>query len=155
MASEAYYAGERDRVRCPADRLPKLGASGTPSPGRRFCSGQSRLRPLRETRPGAAQILRKPILGAVAAAASASRPTRSAVYQVDADLQAADRCRSEPTNIVPWHFDKALLVDGDLGQDADRLHPLPRLRDEEMGTITMIDGRCSPVVQEIGSDDLR
>ena len=88
--------------------------------GRRAAS--QRLRPLRARRPGAA----------AAQAAGRRRRRRPGPRRrdprvpVDADLQAADRRRADQHRAVALR--QALLVDLDLGQDADRLHPVPRLR---------------------------
>ena len=129
-ASERYYAGERDR-RCRV-RPPKLALLGSVQWRR---AAAQRLRPLRARRPSA-EILRKPLIGAVAARLARADEIR--VFQSDADLQAADRRTSRPTSCP-----------GTSTSTTGRRPPRSRMLtafipfhdcDEEMGTITMVDG---------------
>ena len=56
----------------------------------------------------------------------------------------------EPSNVVPWHFDKHYWSTSTSDKMLTAFIPFHDC-DEEMGTITMIDG--SHLWQEIGSDD--
>ena len=116
-ASERFYAGHRDRT-LPV-RPPNL-AYWEPSDGPvqrhndYICYENKEI----------AHILSKPVIGAVAAAlAGASADPRVPVH---AHLQAAQRGRSDQPGALA--HGPALLADLHVGPDADRVHPLPRLR---------------------------
>ena len=95
---------------------------------------------------GLAKILRKPLIGAVAARLAQAEEIR--IFQ--STLIYKPPIAGEPSNIVPWHFDKHYWS----SSSSDRMltafipfHDCP----PEMGTITMVDG--SHRWKEIGSDD--
>jgi ectoine hydroxylase-related dioxygenase (phytanoyl-CoA dioxygenase family) len=138
-ASERYYAGERSR-RLPT-RPPRLAywepADGNVQRHNDYVHYESD--PL-------AKLLLKPLLGAVAA-----RLARAAEIRVfQSTLIYKPPVAGEPSNIVPWHFDKHYWS----SSSSDRMltafipfHDCP----EEMGTITMVDG--SNRWAEIGAED--
>ena len=95
-ASERYYAGERDR-RLPA-APPQAGLLGAVA--RATSSGTTTTCTTRTTR--SAKILRKPLIGAVAARLAQADEIR--VFQ--STLIYKPPVAGEPSNIVPWHFDK-------------------------------------------------
>ena len=95
---------------------------------------------------GLAKILRKPLIGAVAARLAQADEIR--IFQ--STLIYKPPIAGEPSNIVPWHFDKHYWS----SSSSERMltafipfHDCP----PEMGTITMVDG--SHRWKEIGSDD--
>ena len=94
-ASERYYAGERDRT-LPL-RPPKL-AYWDPSKG----DVQRHNDYVHYEHDGLARLLRKPVVGAVAAALARADEIR--VFQ--STLIYKPPIAAEPTNVVPWHFDK-------------------------------------------------
>jgi hypothetical protein len=138
-ASERYYAGERDRT-LPL-RPPKL-AYWDPSKG----DVQRHNDYVHYEHDGIARLLRKPLVGAVAAALARSAEIR--VFQ--STLIYKPPIASEPTNFVPWHFDKHYWSTSTSDQMLTAFIPFHDC-DEEMGTITMIDG--SHRWREIGHDD--
>ena len=116
-ASERYYAGERDRA-LPL-RPPKL-AYWDPSQG----DVQRHNDYVHYEHDGLARLLRKPLIGAVAATlarADEIRVFQSTLIYKPPIAGGADQHRAVALR-------QALLVAVDLGQDADRLHPVPRLR---------------------------
>jgi hypothetical protein len=138
-ASERFYAGERSR-RLP-ERPPTLAYWEPPDgPVQRhndyihYESGEI----------GA--ILRKPLLGAVAARLAEAREIR--VFQ--ATLIYKPPLAGEPSNLVPWHFDKHYWQTCTSDKMLTAFCPFHDC-DEEMGTITMIDG--SHNWKETGRDD--
>jgi hypothetical protein len=138
-ASERYYAGERDRT-LPL-RPPKL-AYWDPSKG----DVQRHNDYVHYEHDGLAKLLRKPLVGAVAAARAGAEEIR--VFQ--STLIYKPPIADEPTNIVPWHFDKHYWSPSISDKMLTAFIPFHDC-DEETGTITMIDG--SHRWQEIGRDD--
>jgi phytanoyl-CoA dioxygenase PhyH len=138
-ASERYYAGERDRT-LPL-RPPKL-AYWDPSKG----DVQRHNDYVHYEHDGLAKLLRKPLVGAVAAALARAEEIR--VFQ--STLIYKPPIADEPTNIVPWHFDKHYWSPSISDKMLTAFIPFHDC-DEETGTITMIDG--SHRWQEIGRDD--
>jgi ectoine hydroxylase-related dioxygenase (phytanoyl-CoA dioxygenase family) len=138
-ASERYYAGERDR-RLPL-RPPKL-AYWDPSHG----DVQRHNDYVHYEHDGLARLLRKPLVGAVAAALARAGEIR--VFQ--STLIYKPPIAGEPTNVVPWHFDKHYWSTSTSDNMLTAFIPLHDCG-EEMGTITMIDG--SHRWREIGRDD--
>lgn len=138
-ASERYYAGERDRT-LPL-RPPKL-AYWDPSKG----DVQRHNDYVHYEHDGLAKLLRKPLVGAVAAVLARAEEIR--VFQ--STLIYKPPIADEPTNIVPWHFDKHYWSPSISDKMLTAFIPFHDC-DEETGTITMIDG--SHRWQEIGRDD--
>jgi len=138
-ASDRYYAGERDRG-LPV-RPPHL-ASWDPSKG----DVQRHNDYVHYEHDGLAKLLRKPLIGAVAAALARADEIR--VFQ--STMIFKPPIASEPSNIVPWHFDKHYWSTSTSDNMLTALIPFHDC-DEEMGTITMVDG--SHRWQEIGTDD--
>ena len=95
---------------------------------------------------GLANLLRKPLIGAVAAALAQADEIR--VFQ--STMIYKPPIASEPTNIVPWHFDKHYWSTSTSDRMLTAFIPFHDC-DEEMGTITMVDG--SHRWREIGRDD--
>ena len=138
-ATERYYAGERDRT-LPL-RPPKL-AYWDPSKG----DVQRHNDYVHYEHDGIARLLRKPLIGAVAAALARSDEIR--VFQ--STLIYKPPIATEPTNLVPWHFDKHYWSTSISDKMLTAFIPFHDC-DEEMGTITMIDG--SHRWRETGRDD--
>jgi hypothetical protein len=138
-ASERYYAGERDRTL--ALRPPRL-AYWDPSKG----DVQRHNDYVHYEHDGLARLLRKPLVGAVAAALARADEIR--VFQ--STLIYKPPIAGEPSNVVPWHFDKHYWSTSTSENMLTAFSPFPDCG-EEMGTITMIDG--SHRWREIGSDD--
>ena len=138
-ASERYYAGERDRT-LPV-RPPRL-AYWDPSQG----DVQRHNDYVHYEHDGLARLLRKPLIGAVAAALARAEEIR--VFQ--STLIYKPPIAAEPTNVVPWHFDKHYGSPSTSDKMLTAFIPFHDC-DEEMGTITMIDG--SHRWQEIRRDD--
>jgi ectoine hydroxylase-related dioxygenase (phytanoyl-CoA dioxygenase family) len=138
-ASDDYYDGARDHE-LPV-RPPKL-ASWTPEHG-----------PVQrhndyvhfESEP-IAKILRKPLVGAVAARLAQASEIR--IFQ--STMIFKPPVAAEPTNVVPWHFDKHYWASSSSDRMLTAFIPFHDCG-PEMGTITMIDG--SHRWREIGSDD--
>jgi hypothetical protein len=139
MASERYYAGERHR-RLPV-RPPRL-AYWDPSLG----DVQRHNDYVHYEHDGIASLLRKPLIGAVAATLAGADEIR--VFQ--STLIYKPPVATEPTNVVPWHFDKHYWSTSTSGSMLTAFIPFHDC-DEEMGTITMIDG--SHRWRETGRDD--
>ncbi len=78
---------------------------------------------------------RKPLIGAVAAALARADAIR--VFQ--STLIYKPPVATEPTNVVPWHFDKHYWSPSTSDRMLTAFIPFHEC-DEEMGTITMIDG---------------
>jgi ectoine hydroxylase-related dioxygenase (phytanoyl-CoA dioxygenase family) len=138
-ASDQYYAGERDRA-LPL-RPPRL-AYWDPSNG----DVQRHNDYVHYEHDSLARLLRKPLIGAVAAALAQADEIR--VFQ--STLIYKPPIAAEPTNIVPWHFDKHYWSSSTSDKMLTAFIPFHDCG-EEMGTITMIDG--SHRWKEIGSDD--
>jgi hypothetical protein len=138
-ASERFYAGERSR-RLP-ERPPTL-AYWEPSDG----PVQRHNDYIHYEAGEIGAILRKPVLGAVAARLAEAREIR--VFQ--STLIYKPPSPDEPTNLVPWHFDKHYWQTCTSDTMLTAFFPFHDCG-EEMGTITMIDG--SHQWKEIGGDD--
>ncbi|MEV4139468.1 phytanoyl-CoA dioxygenase family protein [Dactylosporangium sp. NPDC049742] len=138
-ASERYYAGERSRS-LPA-RPPRL-AYWEPSKG----DVQRHNDYVHYESDPLARILRKPLLGAVAARLAKADEIR--VFQ--STLIYKPPIAGEPSNVVPWHFDRHYWASCTSENMLTAFIPFHDC-DEEMGTITMVDG--SHRWEEIGADD--
>ncbi|MFI5489775.1 phytanoyl-CoA dioxygenase family protein [Micromonospora echinaurantiaca] len=138
-AAERYYAGERDR-RLPV-RPPKL-AYWEPAKG----AVQRHNDYVHHEHDGLAAILRKPLIGAVAARLAQAEEIR--VFQ--STLIYKPPISGEPSNIVPWHFDKHYWASSSSERMLTAFIPFHDCG-EEMGTITMVDG--SHRWREVGADD--
>jgi len=138
-ASERYYAGERSRL-LPV-RPPRL-AYWTPEHG----EVQRHNDYVHYESDPMAALLCKPIIGAVAARLAQAREIR--VFQSTLILKPP--ISGEPSNIVPWHFDKHYWASSSSENMLTAFIPFHDC-DEEMGTITMVDG--SHRWREIGIDD--
>jgi ectoine hydroxylase-related dioxygenase (phytanoyl-CoA dioxygenase family) len=138
-ASERYYAGERSRT-LPA-RPPRL-AYWTPEKG----NVQRHNDYVHYESDPLAKLLLKPVIGAVAA-----RLARAAEIRVfQSTLIYKPPIEGEPSNVVPWHFDKHYWASSSSEKMLTAFIPFHDCT-EEMGTITMVDG--SHRWREIGTDD--
>lgn len=138
-ASDDYYDGVRDRL---LPTRPAKLAYWQPEHG----DVQRHNDYVHYESDAIAKILRKPLLGAVAARLAQASEIR--IFQ--ATMIYKPPVPAEPTNVVPWHFDKHYWA----SSTSDRMltafvpfHDCP----PEMGTITMVDG--SHRWREIGNDD--
>ena len=138
-ASERYYAGERNR-RLPA--RPATLAYWEPSHG----NVQRHNDYVHYEHDGLARLLCKPLIGAVAARLARADEIR--VFQ--STLIYKPPAASEPSNIVPWHFDKHYWSSSTSDTMLTAFIPFHDCG-EDMGTITMIDG--SHRWREVGRDD--
>ncbi|MBR7835546.1 phytanoyl-CoA dioxygenase family protein [Actinospica durhamensis] len=138
-ASERYYAGERDR-RLPL-RPPRL-AYWEPSDG----PVQRHNDYVHYESDAIGRILRKPLIGAVAA--RLAEVERIRLFQ--STLIYKPPIAGEPSNVVPWHFDKHYWATCTSERMLTAFIPFHDC-DERMGTITMIDG--SHRWKEIGLED--
>lgn len=139
-ASDRYYAGHRDRDL--PGRPPSL-ASWQPSDG----PVQRHNDYVHYESDAIGAILRKPLLGAVAARLARAREIR--VFQ--ATLIYKPPVVDEPSNVVPWHFDKHYWQTCTSPRMLTAFIPFHDCT-VEMGTITMVDG--SHQWQELpGGDD--
>jgi hypothetical protein len=138
-ASERFYAGLRART-LPL-RPPRL-AYWEPSHG----AVQRHNDYVHYESDEMARILRKPLIGAVAARLAQVDEIR--VFQ--STLIYKPPIAGEPSNIVPWHFDKHYWSSSTSDRMLTAFIPFHDC-DEEMGTITMVDG--SHRWKEIGRED--
>jgi hypothetical protein len=138
-AVERYYAGERDR-RLPV-RPPRL-AYWEPSNG----NVQRHNDYVHYESDAIANALTKPLIGAVAARLAQADEIR--VFQ--STLIYKPPIADEPSNVVPWHFDKHYWASSTSSRMLTAFIPFHDC-DEELGTITMVDG--SHLWEEIGADD--
>ncbi|GAA3056295.1 phytanoyl-CoA dioxygenase family protein [Actinokineospora globicatena] len=138
-ASEAYYAGHRDRT---LPSHPARLAYWTPEKG--DVQRHNDYVHYEDDTLGA--ILRKPLLGAVAARLAEAEEIR--VFQ--STLIYKQPKPDEVTNIVPWHFDKHYWSTSTSEKMLTAFIPFHDCP-EEMGTITMVDG--SHLWKEIGDND--
>ncbi len=138
-ATDRFYGGERDRV-LPV-RPPRL-AYWEPDKG----EVQRHNDYVHYESDAVARILRKPLVGAVAARLAQADEIR--VFQ--ATLIYKPPNPQEPSNIVPWHFDKHYWQTSTSERMLTAFIPFHDCF-EEMGTITMVDG--SHLWKEIGGDD--
>ena len=137
-ATDRYYAGERDR-RLPV-RPPRL-AYWEPAHG----DVQRHNDYVHYESDAIAKALLKPLIGAVAARLAQADAIR--VFQTT--LIYKPPVAGEPSNIVPWHFDKHYWASSSSERMLTAFIPFHDC-DEEMGTITMVDG--SNRWAEIGAD---
>jgi ectoine hydroxylase-related dioxygenase (phytanoyl-CoA dioxygenase family) len=138
-ASDAYYDGARDR-RLPS-RPAKL-AYWQPEHG----EVQRHNDYVHYENDGIARFLRKPLLGAVAARLAQAEEIR--IFQ--STMIYKPPVAAEPTNVVPWHFDKHYWSCCTSDRMLTAFIPFHDCG-IEMGTITMVDG--SHRWREIGTDD--
>jgi hypothetical protein len=138
-ASERFYAGERHRDL--PGRPPKL-AYWDPSKG----PVQRHNDYIHYESDPIARILRKPLIGAVAARLAGAREIR--IFQSTLILKPP--IPEEPSNVVPWHFDKHYWQSCTSERMLTAFIPFHDC-DEEMGTITYVDG--SHLWKEVGTDD--
>lgn len=136
-ATERYYAGERDR-RLPV-RPPRL-AYWEPAHG----DVQRHNDYVHYESDAIARALLKPLIGAVAARLARAGAIR--VFQ--STLIYKPPIPDEPSNIVPWHFDKHYWASSSSERMLTAFIPFHDCG-EEMGTVTMVDG--SHLWDEIGS----
>jgi hypothetical protein len=127
-ATDRYYAGERDRTL--PTRPPRL-AYWEPSKG----NVQRHNDYVHYESDGIAKALLKPIIGAVAARLAEADAIR--VFQ--STLIFKPPVAGEPSNIVPWHFDKHYWASSTSDRMLTAFIPFHDCG-EEMGTITMVDG---------------
>ncbi|MGC5346474.1 phytanoyl-CoA dioxygenase family protein [Streptomyces sp. DT24] len=127
-ASERFYAGHRDRT-LPV-RPPKLAYW---EPGHGDVQRHNDYIHYEDDTIG--RILRKPLLGAVAARLAEADEIR--VFQ--STLIYKPPVVGEPSNIVPWHFDRHYWSTSTSERMLTAFIPFHDCG-EEMGTITMIDG---------------
>ncbi len=138
-ASERYYAGERDRT---LRAHPASLAYWERSHG----NVQRHNDYVHYEHDGLARLLCKPLIGAVAARLAQADEIR--VFQ--STLIYKPPTATEPSNIVPWHFDKHYWSSSTSESMLTAFIPFHDCG-EEMGTITMIDG--SHRWREIGRND--
>ncbi|WP_027661156.1 phytanoyl-CoA dioxygenase family protein [Salinispora fenicalii] len=138
-ATDRYYAGERHR-RLPV-QPPKL-AYWEPAKG----AVQRHNDYVHHEHDGLGAILRKPLIGAVAARLAQADEIR--IFQSTLILKPP--IDGEPSNIVPWHFDKHYWASSSSERMLTAFIPFHDC-DEELGTIVMVDG--SHQWAEVGADD--
>jgi hypothetical protein len=138
-ASDRFYAGERSRQ---LPRRPATLAYWEPADG----PVQRHNDYIHYESDEIGAILRKPLLGAVAGRLAQAQAIR--VFQ--STLIYKPPRPDEPSNLVPWHFDKHYWQTCTSDAMLTAFIPLHTC-DEELGTITMIDG--SNAWKEIGGDD--
>jgi hypothetical protein len=139
QASDQYYAGHRDR-QLPV-RPPYL-ASWQPSDGPIHRHNDY----VHYESDEIGRILRKPLLGAVAAALAGTEEIR--VFQATMIYKPPNP--AEPSNLVPWHIDRHYWQTCTSERMLTAFVPFHDCG-EEMGTITMIDG--SHRWKETSTDD--
>ena len=127
-ASERFYSGERDR-RLPL-RPPNL-AYWEPEHG----AVQRHNDYVHYESDALARILRKPLIGAVAARLAEAEEIR--IFQSTLILKPP--APDEPTNIVPWHFDRRYWATSTSDRLLTAFIPFHDCG-EETGTITTVDG---------------
>lgn len=138
-ASEAFYAGARSRT---LPSHPPTLAYWQPSDG----PVQRHHDYVHYESDELAEILRKPLIGAVAARLAEADEIR--VFQ--STLIYKPPRPDEPTNVVPWHFDRHYWQTCTSERMLTAFIPFHDC-DQQMGTITMVDG--SHLWKEIGGDD--
>ena len=127
-ASERFYAGHRDRV---LPRRPPNLAYWEPGAG----DVQRHNDYVHYESDAIARILRKPLIGAVAARLAGADEIRIFQSTLIYKPPAAD----EPTNVVPWHADRHYWQTCTSDRMLTAFIPFHDCG-EENGTITMIDG---------------
>ncbi len=138
-ASDAYYQGARDRqlpVK-PAKLAYWLPEHGPVQRHNDYVHVES---------DAIAKVLTKPLLGAIAARLAQADEIR--VFQ--STMIYKPPVAAEPSNVVPWHFDKHYWASSSSERMLTAFIPLHDCG-VEMGTITMVDG--SHRWREIGSND--
>ncbi len=138
-ATDQFYAGHRDRTL--PHRPPNL-AYWEPSHGQ----VQRHNDYIHYESDAVAQILRKPILGAVAARLAGTAQIR--VFQSTLIYKPPNP--GEVTNLVPWHADRHYWQTCSSEQMLTAFIPFHDCT-EQLGTITMIDG--SHLWREVPGDD--
>jgi ectoine hydroxylase-related dioxygenase (phytanoyl-CoA dioxygenase family) len=138
-ATERFYAGERDRT---LPHRPRRLAYWEPEHG----PVQRHNDYIHYEHDAVARILRKPIIGAVAARLAQANEIR--LFQ--STLIFKPPRPDEPSNVVPWHFDKHYWQSSSSERMLTAFIPMHNCG-EEMGTITMVDG--SHAWHEVGADD--
>jgi ectoine hydroxylase-related dioxygenase (phytanoyl-CoA dioxygenase family) len=138
-ASERFYAGERDRT---LPRRPARLAYWEPAHG----AVQRHNDYVHYESDAIARILYKPVLAAVAARLAQADVIRAWQSTLIYKPPRPD----EPTNIVPWHFDRHYWANCTSERMLTAFIPFHDCG-EEMGTITMVEG--SHRWQEIGNND--
>jgi ectoine hydroxylase-related dioxygenase (phytanoyl-CoA dioxygenase family) len=138
-ASERFYAGDRSRT---LPLRPQRLAYWEPADG----PVQRHNDYIHYESDDIARILRKPVIGAVAARLARAAEVR--VYQ--STLIYKPPFAGEPSNVVPWHFDRHYWQSC---TSDDMLTAFIPFHDcgVDMGTITMVEG--SHRWSEIGTDD--
>ncbi|GGM50018.1 hypothetical protein GCM10012275_21140 [Longimycelium tulufanense] len=139
IESERFYAGHRDRE---LPIHPPRIAYWTPEEGDR----QRHNDYIHYESDAIRRILTKPLIGAVAARLAGAELVR--VFQ--STLIYKPPRPEEESNIVPWHFDKHYWSTSTSDRMLTAFIPFHDC-DEQMGTITMVDG--SQRWQEIGAND--
>lgn len=138
-ASDAYYEGERSRT-LPV-RPPRL-AAWQPSDG----PVQRHNDYVHYESDPIARVLRKPLIGAVAARLAQAAEIR--VFQSTLILKPP--IAGEPSNVVPWHIDKHYWSTSTSERMLTAFIPFHDCG-EEMGTLTVVDG--SHRWKETGRED--
>jgi len=138
-ASERFYAGERDRV---LPSRPSRLAYWEPADG----PVQRHNDYIHYESDAIARILRRPLVGAVAARLAQADEIR--IFQ--STLIYKPPRPEEPSNIVPWHFDKHYWQSSTSERMLTAFIPFHDC-DEQFGTLTYVDG--SHLWKEIGGDD--
>lgn len=138
-ASDDYYDGARDHL---LPSRPAKIAYWEPSKG----DVQRHNDYVHYESDGIAKILRKPLVGAVAARLARADEIR--IFQ--STMIYKPPVAGEPTNVVPWHFDKHYWSCCSSDKMLTAFIPFHDCT-VEMGTITMVDG--SHRWQEVGSAD--
>lgn len=138
-ASDDYYDGARDH-QLPV-RPPKV-ASWVPEHG----PVQRHNDYVHFESDPIAKVLRKPLIGAVAARLAQADEIR--IFQ--STMIYKPPVAAEPTNVVPWHFDRHYWAASSSEKMLTAFIPFHDCG-PEMGTITMVDG--SHRWKEIGTDD--
>jgi hypothetical protein len=139
-ASEQFYAGARDRS-LPI-RPPQL-AYWEPKDG----PVQRHNDYIHYESDAIGRILRKPVIAAVAARLAQVNEIR--LFQ--STLIYKPPRPDEPSNVVPWHFDRHYWQSNTSERMLTAFIPFHDC-DEQLGTITMVDG--SHRWREIGADDM-
>ncbi len=138
-ASERFYAGRVDR---PLPVRPARLADWQPADG----DVQRHNDYIHHQSEEIAAILRKPLIGAVAARLAESDEVR--IFQSTLILKPPRP--AEPSNLVPWHADRHYWQTCSSDRMLTAFIPFHHC-DEEMGTITMVDG--SHRWKEVEGDD--
>lgn len=139
-ASERFYGGHRDRTL--PGRPPRL-AYWTPEKGAKLRHNDY----IHYESDAIGDILRKPLLGAVAARLARADEVR--LFQ--ATLIFKPPIAGEPSNVVPWHYDKDYWASSSSERMLTAFIPFHDC-DDEIGTIRMVDG--SHLWKEANEDNI-